>query len=211
MHDWQQLTGLKLRPSLCQALDLYVRELAEWNQKFNLISRASHLQVQHFLDSLQVAPFVLQQTKKESKCVYDIGSGAGFPGLVLAAYEHHQNLAQGIRWGLVEANQKKASFLRHMVQALNLKNIQIFSQRLESLPPRSIKLALSRGLKVQDLLKHIKTVASPQCQVLFIKGPQAEKEISQLEARGVKAWSFKIQNHSRGHRQINILIAKRRA
>src|SRR5271166_2135905 len=81
-----------------ERLEMFVALLRRWNRRINLISRADEPDVwpRHVLDSLQLLPLIGQAER-----AVDLGSGAGFPGLVLA-------VASGIPFDLVEADQRKA-------------------------------------------------------------------------------------------------------
>jgi 16S rRNA (guanine527-N7)-methyltransferase len=84
-------------------LSAYADLLRAWNRRINLISRAdeSNLWVRHIEDSLQLASLIPRDCDR----AIDLGSGAGFPGLVLS-------IATGIHFHLVESDQRKAAFLR---------------------------------------------------------------------------------------------------
>ncbi len=106
----------------------YFHLLVEWNEKFNLTSITSEEDVieKHFYDCLLASdPSLLIKGKK----VADLGSGAGFPGLVWAiAYDD-------VSFTLIEATKKKCTFLEEASKALNLKNVEVVNARAEELPP----------------------------------------------------------------------------
>lgn len=104
-----QSLGLELDPRSAAQLVLYQTELLSWNERVNLISRASAQDVveKHLLDSLATAPEL-----KSAKVLLDIGSGAGLPGIPLKILMPHL-------WvGLVESIGKKARFLTHVAERL---------------------------------------------------------------------------------------------
>lgn len=117
----------------------------KWNKRMNLIARnTSHADCieKHFLDSLTLTPLV------DSSCsrpvtILDVGSGAGFPGLVLAV-----SLPE-IHVMLLEPRLKRVSFLRHIIRVLSLANVEVVAQRLESMPEllsRKIDYVTSRAV-----------------------------------------------------------------
>ena len=132
--------GLTLSARHLAAFELYYHELETWNQRFNLTAITGYEEVQrkHFLDSLScilalpqrggagpipdTAP--LQLDARPLWCL-DVGSGAGFPGIPLKL------LLPDAKMTLVEATGKKAGFLRHMVEALNLENVEVLNARAE--------------------------------------------------------------------------------
>jgi 16S rRNA (guanine527-N7)-methyltransferase len=115
--------GIKLDQNKISSLVSYYRELDRWNQKINLtaIHDTKEIAVKHFLDSLLYSQ-VLEQRMNAS--LLDVGSGAGFPGLPLKV------LAPELRVTLLEPNEKKTSFLRHVIGTLDLKNVSVVSKNL---------------------------------------------------------------------------------
>ena len=104
---------------------LYQQELLDWNTRFNLtaITDPEEVQIKHFLDLLSLlAVYDGPQTR-----LLDIGSGAGFPGLALKIARPEWNVT------LLEATGKKVTFLRHMIEALQLKGIVAVQGRAEEL------------------------------------------------------------------------------
>ncbi|MCX6065644.1 MAG: 16S rRNA (guanine(527)-N(7))-methyltransferase RsmG [Chloroflexi bacterium] len=124
LRDAQQLFGLSLSPRQMAQLAVYERELLEWNDKFNLtaIRDVSSIRAKHFLDSFSCTLAWKEQTPRR---LIDVGTGAGFPGIVLKL------LYPGMKLTLVESVGKKANFCAHMVQTLELENVEILSARAE--------------------------------------------------------------------------------
>ncbi len=79
----------------------------------------------HFIDSLTLLPALRQYGLEQGVSLIDVGSGAGFPGLVLAAALPELTVT------LVEPRQKRVSFLRHIIRILGLTNVQVTDQRIE--------------------------------------------------------------------------------
>ena len=105
------------------ALTSYYRELDRWNQKINLsaIQDTNEIAIKHFLDSLLYSQ-AMEPRKNAS--LLDVGSGAGFPGLPLKI------LAPELHVTLLEPNEKKTSFLRHIIGTLDLKNVSVISKNI---------------------------------------------------------------------------------
>ncbi len=128
----QLLTGLarldlSIADSVVGQLLLYCEELQKWNRKINLIARettAADVIEKHFLDSLALLP-LLHKYGGLGASLLDVGSGAGFPGLVLAA------AMPKLRVTLLEPRQKRTAFLRHIARTLGLNNVQVREERLE--------------------------------------------------------------------------------
>ena len=113
--------GLKLPPATLEHLRIYLEELQVWNAKTNLtgMKNPRDMVIKHFLDSLAVLPFV-----ETIASLVDLGSGAGFPGLVLKLARPALNLT------LVESRQKKAAFLEYLVSRLRLTGVEVVQTHL---------------------------------------------------------------------------------
>ncbi len=118
--------GIELNPAQLAQFSLYYHELVEWNKKVNLtaITDPKEAQIKHFLDSLSLYPALKQPI--DGCSFIDIGSGGGFPGLPFKI------AFPDIRMVLVEATNKKADFLRHIIQQLGLDKVEAISQRAET-------------------------------------------------------------------------------
>ena len=104
-------------------LETYYNLLVEENQKYNLtaITTKESAYLKHFYDSLTISKIIDLDTQK----ICDIGSGAGFPGLVLKIFYPDLDLT------LIEANSKKCFFLNLVIQKLNLTKIKVINERAE--------------------------------------------------------------------------------
>jgi 16S rRNA (guanine527-N7)-methyltransferase len=118
--------GVKLTAHQVRLLAQYEQELLEWNERFNLtaIRDSEEVRVKHFLDSLTCV-----QAMKEApgKRIVDIGSGAGFPGLVLKI------VFPGVQLTLVDSVGKKIDFCRHVVETLGLEHVETLQERAENI------------------------------------------------------------------------------
>lgn len=119
--------GIRLDGDSVENILLYCNELLKWNKRINLVARNTppdEVLEKHFLDSLTLLP-VIQQYGSQTASLLDVGSGAGFPGLVLAA------AMEELQVTLVEPRQKRVSFLRHIIRRLQLANVRVIEDRLE--------------------------------------------------------------------------------
>ena len=118
--------GLKLTTHQMRLLSQYEQELLVWNERYNLtaIRDLEEVRVKHFLDSLTCI-----QAMKDApgKRIVDIGSGAGFPGLVLKI------VYPGLQLTLVDSVGKKIDFCRHMVKTLGLEQVETLQERAENI------------------------------------------------------------------------------
>jgi 16S rRNA (guanine527-N7)-methyltransferase len=108
--------GLKLPPATLERLIVYLEELQVWNARTNLTGMKTprDIVIKHFLDSLAVLQFV-----DRAPSLIDLGSGAGFPGLVLKL------ALPALKLTLVESRQKKAAFLEYLVSRLKLAGVEV--------------------------------------------------------------------------------------
>lgn len=116
--------GVDFSAEQVEMLAVYERELLEWNEKFNLtaIRDVEGIRTKHFLDSLSCA---LAWGAAPPLSLIDVGTGAGFPGIVLKILYPEMRLA------LVESVGKKANFCKHAIETLGLQNAQVLTARAE--------------------------------------------------------------------------------
>ncbi len=122
-----QRLDLSIAEAAIEDLSRYAVELYRWNRKINLVARRSsmpEIMEKHFLDSLTLLPF-FQEDEAADGTLLDVGTGAGFPGLVLAVVKPELQVV------LVEPRLKRVSFLRHIVRLLKLHNVEIIEDRLQ--------------------------------------------------------------------------------
>lgn len=166
-------------------LERFEALLLKWNHSINLVSRNTIDDVwqRHFLDSAQL----WGQRPLNARTWLDIGSGGGFPGLVvaiLAAEEDNQ-----IKVVLVESDIRKSAFLIKVSQELGL-NTEILTERAEDLVPQRADIISARALApLVKLLEFSLQHGKGSTVHLFSKGKNAELELT--EAR--KYWTFKLQ------------------
>ena len=125
LDEGSRQLGFPLEAACLERLLQYQAELLKWSRKVNLIARetkSAQVIENHFLDSLTLAPLLVGQ---ENVRFLDVGTGAGFPGLVLAAG------LPGAHFTLVEPRLKRGSFLRHVIRTLGLTNAEVVADRVE--------------------------------------------------------------------------------
>lgn len=116
--------GIQLTDEQLHQLDKYYQLLIEWNKVMNLtgITEEKEVYLKHFYDSLTIAK-VINLTKEKSLC--DVGSGAGFPGMVLKI------VFPNLKVTLVDSLNKRIKFLTEVANELNLKDIALVHARAE--------------------------------------------------------------------------------
>lgn len=115
--------NIEINNDIMEKLDLYYNLLKDENKKYNLtaITEEEQVYLKHFYDSISIAKII--NIDNESIC--DIGTGAGFPGIVLKIF------FPNIKLTLIESNNKKCNFLKMVSEKLNLNNIEIINERAE--------------------------------------------------------------------------------
>mgnify|MGYP001157600488 FL=1 len=164
---------------------IFYKTLIKWQKSINLISKSSieNIWVRHVLDSAQLYRY----TKKINGNILDFGSGAGFPGLILAMMGH-KNIH------LVESDQKKCTFLRE-VAMLSETDVTIHNNRIENLKYFDVELITARALApLNKLINYAEAFSKKSAtnkispKMLFLKGKSYKKEI--LELSKTKKISF---------------------
>jgi 16S rRNA (guanine527-N7)-methyltransferase len=165
-------------------LKAYAGLLADWNARHNLVSAKSLEDVwrRHFWDSAQLAPHV----PTSAKTLADIGSGAGFPGLVLA-----EMLRDRVGVVLYEATAKKCAFLRAVAEKLDLK-VDIRNQRVEDSGHTPFDVVTARACAPLDkLLPYAQHLVGSRTLCLLLKGQTVASELT--EAR--KSWRMTVESY----------------
>jgi 16S rRNA (guanine527-N7)-methyltransferase len=176
----QKLFSVQLTSPQVAALDRYASLLLEWNERFNLtaIRSVPEIQVKHFLDSLSCL-LVMRDTSMER--VIDVGSGAGFPGLVLKI------VCPTLRLTLVESVAKKARFCRHVVDELGLEGVEVLVARAEEVAQhpqhrQAYDWAVARAVAhMPALAEYLLPLVKVGGSMLAMKGQSAHAETQAAE------------------------------
>ena len=166
-------------------LKLYAGMLADWNTRQNLVSRASlnDVWMRHFWDSAQLVPLIASNARS----LVDLGSGAGFPGLVLAELLRERE----IRVVLYEATQKKREFLNAVIQRLKL-TVEVRGDRIEAATPQPFDVIVARALApLSKLLAYAQPFWGKNTVGLFPKGQNLGAELTEAH----KYWKMMLQKH----------------
>jgi len=167
-------------------LKLYAEMLVEWNAIHNLVSKSSlpHLWQRHILDSAQLARYI----PSNALSLVDLGSGAGFPGLVLAEMFKDR---KGFRTVLYEATGKKCHFLEAVAERLGLE-IEIRNARAEAAQPEKFDVITARALApLPELLSYAQRFFGDNSIALFHKGQNVGVELTNTH----KSWKMDAYQH----------------
>lgn len=169
--------GLFLRPEQLRQLETYRVLLQEAGKRFNLTAVLDKQEIwrKHFLDSLLVGRVLPGEA---GLAVIDVGSGAGFPGLPLKVWR------PDLRLTLLEANGKKAGFLRRILEELQLEEAEVLVARAEEAGRQagrreSYDAAVARAVAPLNVLaEYCLPLVRPGGLMVAAKGPRVEEELA---------------------------------
>ena len=178
----QNLSFLEeMRPEL----EKFSEFLLKWQKSVNLISPNTipHLWKRHIIDSAQLYPFI----PDSARLLLDMGSGAGFPGLILAMVNQH--LGGPLKTiVLVESDIKKGIFLNEAARVFQLP-VRVLNKRMELVKPadlngQKVDVLTARALApVPVLLKLSQNIRTPETMCLFLKGEQVAAEMKEVSSQ----------------------------
>lgn len=174
-----------LSPEVKARLKTYHEELLKYNRTVNLISPKTLFVADalHFADSILASQAIYRSNPKIDK-IFDLGSGAGFPGLVFAL------LYPSVQVVLVEVDQKKCEFLRFMAQALGLKNVTVDNKTIEAFPEASMGIVMARGLStISKALLMTRKVVGKGGIFYHLKGEEWGIEVGEIPTQLCSIWS----------------------
>lgn len=180
--------GLDVSHETFARLEAHVALVLRWNPRINLVAPSTLPAIweRHVLDSAQILPHV----PPGSGTLLDLGSGGGFPGLVIAALaaEHRP----GLRLTLIESDRRKAAFLEEGRRIMNLQ-ATILADRAERVAPFGANVLTARALApLADLLSMAERHLAPGGRMVLLKGAEIAREVD--EARRV--WRFIAEQHT---------------
>lgn len=179
---WAESRGIKLTVRQRDQLNSFMETLMLWNRKISLMSQTDPETIawKHFADCLFAARACLPGDK-----IVDLGSGAGFPGLVMAIACPDTEVC------LIESRDRKASFLKEAVRNAEVGNAHVLWSRIENASkniPEWATLAVSRALgEIDDLQKLAEPLLAPGGRLMAMKTERFVREL-----RGVEASTFGI-------------------
>lgn len=161
-----------------ERLDQLARLLAQENERQNLVAQSSlpHIWRRHVADSAQL--LMLARAMRPGDCEsawLDLGTGAGFPGLVIAALQPERAIT------LVDSRRLRVEWLTAAATALNLKNVRVKLSRVEDLPQVVFSVISARAFApLERLLTVSARFSTPQTLWLLPKGAKARHEVAEL-------------------------------
>ena len=186
-----------------ERLTIYHDLLVQWQRRINLISPTTIDKIwqRHILDSVQVRNVV-----PEAKSIIDIGSGAGFPGLVLAILLADEG---GGSVELVESNGKKCAFMNAVIRDCGLRDssvtVSVIHQRIEVYLPdcRPVDVVSARALaSLKDLLRLTEDLLTQDTVGVFSKGTDHASEIKDALAD----WGFSYEKTDSAFQNGSVIL-----
>lgn len=166
-----------------EKMEIYISLLQQWNKKINLVSQQGMDQVwkRHVHDSFQLIRYLDSSVKS----IADLGSGGGFPGLILA-------LSTEIPVILIESDKRKTIFLREVLRQTQTQ-ATVLCQRIENVNTISADVVTARALtSLTQLLEFSKNILNKNGYCLFLKGRSVNLEIEEAQ----KNWKIVYKTFS---------------
>ncbi len=144
--------------------------------------------MKHYYDSI----YYFQQNESPCGSLADIGSGGGFPGIVLGIFY------PDLKVTLIESIGKKCIFLEQAAKILELKNIEVLNTRVENIKDRSFDIITARGVSsVKELLKNSFQISKQNTKWVMYKGERLDEELKEalpvIEKRGLNVEKIRIE------------------
>lgn len=187
--------GIKVTKEMLLNLEEYYKILVEWNKKFNLtrIIEEKEVNLKHFYDSLTVQKAINLYNYRN---LIDVGTGAGFPGIVLAIF------FKNLQIDLIESNTKKCLFLKEVIKKLSLNNVKVINDRAEKYAKTNREKYDIATCRAVSHLSIISEISIPMIKVEGYFVPlkseikeeltQSEEKILKMNAKLEKVLEYKL-------------------
>lgn len=192
---WPEFFLFNVSRESIEKLEIYHALLLKWQKAINLVSpkTVGDAWVRHFADSVQLEQFICQNSSadvsRESSIVFDLGTGAGFPGLVLAM------LRPELEVHLIESDERKCEFLRTVSRETDI-TVNVHTQRIEDgiegVVPDFVTARALADLGALMAFCQDWAQKNPDLTMLFLKGSKADLEIADAQ----QLYSFDVQKHT---------------
>jgi 16S rRNA (guanine527-N7)-methyltransferase len=196
------LNELNFSQDAIYKLDIFSKEVIEYNQKFNLIAKSTinNIWDRHILDSAQLVKFIDFTSDGD---LSDLGTGAGFPGIVLAIF--NKNIKFHVK--LYEKSKVKTKFLIALCEKLNIR-AEIFENNINSHEIKS-KYIVSRAFKkLEEHIRISREMIKVNHKLIILKGKSAEEEIKKLNKNFKYSYSLEKSITSSESRIVIIEVNK---
>ena len=173
--------------------------LLEYNKRYNLISKNTEKSIwnRHILDSAQIIKFI---DESKDNNIVDFGSGAGFPGLIIAFY--NENLRFHVK--LYEKSPVKRAFLNNIKEKLDIKNIEIENDVYEKKKILADVIVCRAFKKLSEILKISRETVKKPHKLIILKGKNAQLEINKVSLGS--NYSYKLEKSITDHDSKIIIV-----
>ncbi|HMO06826.1 MAG TPA: 16S rRNA (guanine(527)-N(7))-methyltransferase RsmG [Paracoccaceae bacterium] len=185
MPDLALLSGVAVPPSCLDPLMRLAALVERWNPTVNLVAKSTVADIwqRHILDSAQILP----AAPRDAAHWVDLGTGGGFPGLVVAIIA--AKTRPKMRVTLVESDGRKAAFLSEAVREAGIR-VDIRAERAEKVAPLAADVVSARALApLEALLPLVERHVAPDGVALLLKGAGHASECDQAKVAG---WRFSV-------------------
>jgi len=195
------IAGMNVSRETIERLEKFAELARKWNPSINLVAKSTlpDLWDRHIVDSAQLYPLA----SKSPRHWVDIGSGGGFPGIVVAVISAEKS--PETKFTLIESDQRKSTFLRTAARELGL-TVSVIASRIEEADPQNADIISARALSaLTELFPLISKHLTADGVAILPKGKTYQDEIDLAKAD----WRFDVQSHqSMTDKQARILVVK---
>ena len=155
-------------------LELFVNEVLNYNKRYNLISQSSEKEIwnRHVLDSAQLVKFI---EPHQGGSIADLGTGAGFPGIVLSIFF---NDFSKFHVKLYEKSKIKVKFIKNIIKKARLQNIEIYDNDYQSHKINSSYIVSRAFKKLPEMIRISRETAQRPHKMIIMMGKSAQEELN---------------------------------
>ncbi len=168
------LNELNFTQDALYKIDIFCKEVIEYNQKFNLISKSTieNIWDRHVLDSAQLVKFI---EFSDGLSLSDLGTGAGFPGIIIAIFNRNPKF----HVKLYEKSRVKTKFLFTLCEKLNIR-AEVYDNDYRNHIINSNYVVSRAFKKLEEHIRISREIIKVNHKLIILKGKSAEEEIKQL-------------------------------
>ena len=186
MNLQNELKDFNLDEEFSKRCEVFISLLQQWGKVHNLSGRLSKEDIEeNILDSVYPLDFI-----SSYESFADIGTGAGYPGLILAMANSN------VKCYLIEPRVKRVAFLNFVKNSLGLKNVEVIGSRVEEVENLKVDLITSRAVTNTKLLLDItQNISKDNSSYLFYKGSLLDEELEEAKVNNYKIVNRKDRNY----------------
>jgi len=178
--------NLNFNHNKLQKTELFVNEVLSYNKKYNLISKNSEKDIwhRHVLDSAQLIKYI---DPKKFSSLSDLGTGAGFPGIMLSIF-YSDILTFHVK--LYEKSKVKINFIRGIIEKLDLKNTNIYENDYQSHILNSDYIVCRAFKKLPEILRISRETAKKPHKLIVMLGKSAQEELNKASKDSINKYKL---------------------